>query len=102
MKEDSEFWKFTLYIAGETSKSKAAQVNLKKYCEEYLRGRYTIEIIDLFKLPQLAEADQILAIPTLIRKFPAPARKIIGDLSNTEKVLQYLDFRTFKEKANDE
>lgn len=93
MKADIELWKFTLYIAGETSKSTAALANLKKYSEEYLAGRYVIEVIDLFKEPHLAEADQILAIPTLIRKAPAPTRRIIGDLSNTEKVLQYMDFK---------
>jgi circadian clock protein KaiB len=93
MKAEKEFWNFTLYVAGETSKSKAAMVNLEKYCQEYLAGRYKIEVIDLFKQPHMAETDQILAIPTLIRKSPAPTRKIIGDLSNTEKVLQCLDLK---------
>lgn len=96
MSADAEFWKFTLYVAGETSKSTAAMANLKRYCEEYLAGHYTIEVIDLFKEPHLAETDQILAIPTLIRKAPEPTRKIIGDLSNTEKVLHHLDFKLFK------
>jgi circadian clock protein KaiB len=102
MRSDIASWKFTLYVAGETSKSKAALNNLKKYCEQYIGGRYTIEVIDLFKEPHRAETDQILAIPTLIRKQPGPIRKIIGDLSNSEKVLQYLDFITFKEKTNNE
>jgi circadian clock protein KaiB len=93
MRADKECWHFTLYVAGVTSKSKAAMINLEKYCEEYLAGRYKIEVIDLFKEPHMAEADQILAIPTLIRKSPAPTRKIIGDLSNTEKVLQCLDLK---------
>jgi circadian clock protein KaiB len=80
-----------LYVAGQTPKSLTAFVNLKKICEEHLAGRYQIEVIDLLENPQLARGDQILAIPTLVRKLPAPVRKIIGDLSNTERVLIGLD-----------
>lgn len=80
-------WELRLYIAGQTSKSNTALRNLKKYCEAHLKGQYSIEIIDLLKTPQLAEGDQIFAIPTLVRKVPEPIRKIIGDLSNEEKVL---------------
>lgn len=88
-----EFWELRLYIAGHTSKSATALNNLKKYCKEHLEGRYKIEVIDLLENPQLAEGDQILAIPTLVRKVPEPIRKIIGDLSNEEKVLVGLDIR---------
>ena len=80
-------WELKLYIAGETQKSVTALKNLKKYCDEYLEGKYRIEVIDLLKKPQLAEGDQIFAVPTLVRKVPVPLRKIIGDLSNEEKVL---------------
>ena len=80
-----------LYVAGQTAKSLTAFANLKKICEEHLSGRYTIEVIDLIENPQLASGDQILAIPTLVRKLPEPVRKIIGDLSNTERVLIGLD-----------
>jgi circadian clock protein KaiB len=80
-------WELKLYVAGKTPKSVTALANLKKYCEEYLKGQYKIEVIDLLEKPQLAEGDQILAIPTLVRKVPEPIRKIIGDLSNEEKVL---------------
>ena len=76
-----------LYVAGQTPKSIAAFANLKKICEEHLQGRYQIQVIDLLENPQLARNDQILAIPTLVRKLPQPIRKIIGDLSNTERVL---------------
>ncbi len=76
-----------LYIAGNTPKSNTALNNLKKYCERYLKDRYTIKIIDLLLQPQLAEGDQIFAIPTLVKKVPKPIRKIIGDLSNEQKVL---------------
>jgi circadian clock protein KaiB len=82
-----------LYVAGQTPKSLQAFANLKKICEEHLKGRYQIEIIDLIENPQLAKGDQILAIPTLVRKIPEPLRKIIGDLSNTERVLVGLDLR---------
>ncbi len=91
LKED--FWELRLYVAGQTPKSVTALVNLKKYCEQYLNGRYKIEVIDLIKNPQLAEGDQIFAIPTLVRKVPEPIRKIIGDLSNQEKVLVGLDIK---------
>jgi len=82
-----------LYVAGQTRKSLTAFANLKKICEEHLRGRYRIEVIDLRENPQLAKGDQILAIPTLVRQLPPPLKKIIGDLSNTEKVLVGLDLR---------
>ncbi len=80
-------WELKLYVAGKTPKSQIALRNLKKYCEEHLKGKYKIEIIDLLKKPQLAEGDQIFAVPTLVKKVPEPMRKIIGDLSNEEKVL---------------
>jgi circadian clock protein KaiB len=82
-----------LYVAGQTRKSLTAFANLKKICEEHLQGRYRIEIIDLREHPQLAKGDQILAIPTLVRQLPPPLKKIIGDLSNTERVLVGLDLR---------
>lgn len=88
-----ERWELRLYIACQTPKSILALKNITKYCEEYLSGQYSIEIIDLLKSPQLAEGDQIFAIPTLVRKFPEPLRKIIGDLSNEEKVLVGLNIR---------
>ncbi len=91
--EDHEIYELRLYVAGQTQKSVAAFANLKKICEEHLAGRYRIEIIDLLENPQLAKGDQILAIPTLVRKLPEPIKKIIGDLSNTEKVLVGLDLR---------
>jgi circadian clock protein KaiB len=87
MENSDKTWELRLYIAGKTPKSVAALSNLKKYCEEHLQGRYKIEIIDLLLQPQLAEGDQIFAVPTLVRKVPVPIRKIIGDLSNEEKVL---------------
>ena len=86
-------WELRLYIAGQTPKSVLALTNITKYCKEYLEGRYSIEVIDLLKNPQLAEGDQIFAIPTLVRKVPEPLRKIIGDLSNEEKVLVGLNIR---------
>ena len=89
----SDIWELRLYVAGQTPKSITAFANLKKICEEHLKGKYTIEVIDLCKNPQLAAGDQILAIPTLVRKLPQPIRKIIGDLSNTERVLVGLDIR---------
>ncbi len=89
----SEVWDLKLYVAGQTPKSLTAFANLKKICEEHLRGKYRIEVVDLLKNPQLARGDQILAIPTLVRKLPVPIRKIIGDLSNTERVLVGLDLR---------
>lgn len=89
-------WELRLYIAGNTAKSATALSNLKKYCEEHLKGQYKIEVIDLLLNPQLAAGDQILAIPTLVRKVPVPIRKIIGDLSNEEKVLVGLNIRPVK------
>jgi circadian clock protein KaiB len=80
-----------LYVAGQTPKSLLAFANLKKICEEYLKGQYTIDVVDLLENPTLARGDQILAVPTLVRKLPEPVRKIIGDLSNTERVLIGLD-----------
>lgn len=85
--EDGEFWDLRLYVAGQTPRSVAALANLKKFCEENLAGKYRIEVIDLVQNPKLARTDQILAIPTLVRRLPAPMRKIIGDLSDNEKVL---------------
>lgn len=89
----TEKWELRLYVAGQTPKSIRAFGNLKKFCEEHVPGKYTIEIIDLLKNPRLARGDQIVAIPTLVRKVPQPIRKIIGDLSNTERVLVGLDIR---------
>ena len=91
--EDAETWELRLYIAGQTPKSVLALANLRQYCEEHLIGRYKLEVIDLLLNPQLAEGDQILAVPTLVRKVPVPIRKIIGDLSNAERVLVGLDIR---------
>ncbi|SRR5579883_1261605 len=88
-----ENWELRLYVAGQTPKSLKAFANLKKICEENLEGKYQIEVIDLLENPQLAKGDQILAIPTLVRKLPEPVKQIIGDLSNTEKVLVGLDLR---------
>ena len=88
---DPEFGELRLYVAGQTPKSITAFANLKKLCEEYLEGKYRIEVIDLLKNPTLAQGDQILAVPTLVRKLPEPVRKLIGDLSNTERVLVGLD-----------
>ena len=82
-----------LYIAGQTPRSIAAFANLKKICEEHLAGRYRIEVIDLVQNPQLAAGDQILAVPTLVRRLPEPVRRIIGDLSNADRVLVGLDVR---------
>jgi circadian clock protein KaiB len=86
-------WELRLYVAGQTPKSLAAFSNLKEICESYLKGRYRIEVIDLVERPLLARGDQIVAIPTLVRKLPVPVRKIIGDLSDTERVLVGLDLR---------
>jgi circadian clock protein KaiB len=90
---DSDKWELRLYTAGQTPKSLAAIRNLKKVCEEHLAGRYEIEIVDLLKNPRLAKDDQIVAIPTLVRKLPDPVRKIIGDLSDTERALVGLQLR---------
>jgi circadian clock protein KaiB len=86
-------YQLRLYVAGETAKSVLALGNLRQICEEHLHGRYEIEVIDLMNNPQLAQGDQILALPTLVRRLPEPIKKIIGDLSNTERVLVGLDLR---------
>lgn len=88
-----ELYELRLYVAGKTLKSITALNNLKKYCEEHLKDQYVIEVIDLLENPQLAEGDQIFAVPTLVKKVPEPVRKIIGDLSNEEKVLVGLNIR---------
>lgn len=88
-----EKWTLRLYVAGQSPRSSAAFDNLKRLCEEQLRGRYRIEVVDLLKNPRLAKDDQILAIPTVVRRLPPPVRRIIGDLSNTERVLVGLDLR---------
>ena len=88
-----DFWELRLYVAGSTAKSVAALANLRKVCEEYLAGKYRIEIVDLLENPRLARGDQIVAIPTLVRKLPEPIRKIIGDLSNTDRLLVGLHLR---------
>lgn len=93
-----QMWELRLYIAGQTPKSVLAIKNINKYCKEHLSGKYSIEVIDLLKNPQLAEGDQIFAIPTLVRKVPEPIRKIIGDLSNEERVLVGLNFRAMPAK----
>ena len=93
MSEIQDTYELRLYIAGNTPKSSLALSNLKKYCEQHLKGKYAIEVIDLLVQPQLAEGDQILAVPTLVKKVPEPIRKIIGDLSNEEKVLVGLNIR---------
>jgi circadian clock protein KaiB len=94
-----ETWELRLYVAGQTSKSVTAFANLKKICEQHITGKYHIEVIDLLKNPALAKGDQILAMPTLVRKLPTPIRKILGDLSNTERVLVGLDLRQRGEHA---
>src|SRR5579859_7994985 len=88
-----EVWELRLYVAGQTPRSITAFANLKKICEEHLAGRYNIEVVDLLKHPQLAAGDQILAIPTLVRKLPQPLRKIVGDLRDTERALVGLQLR---------
>jgi circadian clock protein KaiB len=95
----AELWQLRLYVAAQTPKSLTALSNLKKICENHLRGRYRIEVIDLVEQPQLSRGDQILAIPTLVRKLPQPVRKIIGDLSDTERVLVGLDLRAAPSRA---
>jgi len=97
----AEVWELRLYVAGQTPKSLTAFANLKLLCEERLQGRYVIEVIDLLKHPQLAADDQILAVPTLVRKLPQPIRKIIGDLSNIERVLVGLDIQPRVLEAHD-
>lgn len=90
----SDTWNLRLYVAGTTPKSLAAIANLRKFCEEHLPGRYTIEVVDLLENPKLARKDQIVAIPTLVRKLPTPMRKIIGDLSDRQKVLVGFDLQS--------
>jgi circadian clock protein KaiB len=97
---DASEYRLRLYVAGQTPKSMLALKNLKIYCEKHLEGKYTIEVIDLLQNPQLAAGDQIIAIPTLVRKVPQPIRKIIGDLSNEEKVLVGLDL--LERKSNNQ
>ena len=92
-KTDKQVWQLRLYVAGQTPKCLTALANLKQICEEHLPGQYELEIIDMLENPRLAREDQILAIPTLVRKLPTPLRKIIGDLSNRERVLVGLDVR---------
>ncbi len=92
-KTGGDKWLLRLYVAGQTPKAITAYANLKKICEEYMDGSYEIEVIDLLVNPTLAKDDQILALPTLVRKLPEPVKKIIGDLSNTERVLVGLDIR---------
>jgi circadian clock protein KaiB len=89
----SAFYRLRLYIAGQTPNSIAAIANLKKICEDQLRGQYRIEVVDLLKKPQLAKGDQIIAIPTLVRRLPPPVKKIIGNLSRTESVIVGLDLK---------
>ena len=91
--QDEERWELRLYVAGQSAKSIAAFANLRALCERYLPGKYDIEVVDLLEKPQLARGDQIVAIPTLVRKLPEPIRKIVGDLSNTEKTLVGLQLR---------
>ncbi len=91
--EAAEVWDLRLYVAGQTQRALTAFANLKRICEEHLQGKYRIEVIDLLENPRLAAGDQIVAVPTLVRKLPVPVRKIIGDLSNTGKVLVGLDLR---------
>ena len=93
VRRPEKLWELRLYVAGQTPRSLAAFSNLKQICESHLSGRYRIDVIDLLAQPQLSKGDQILAIPTLVRKLPQPVRKIIGDLSDTERVLVGLDLR---------
>jgi circadian clock protein KaiB len=90
---EADAWELRLYVAGESPRSLLAFANLKRMCEEYVPGRYRIEVIDLLKHPQLAAGDQIVAIPTLVRKLPEPLRRIVGDLRNTERTLVGLQLR---------
>ena len=95
-KPDPDLWELRLYVAGKTAKSVAAFENLTRICEEHLPGTYKIEVVDLLVHPQLARGDQIVAIPTLVRKLPEPIRKVIGDLSNIERTLVGLQLRPAK------
>lgn len=94
--EDNDVWNLRLYVAGQTPKSIEAFANLKEICETHLKGKYRIEVIDLVENPELAKNDQILAIPTLVRKLPEPMKKIIGTLANEEKVLVGLEIKSEK------
>ncbi len=96
METKEQIWELRLYVAGQTLKSVTALNNLKRLCEEHLKGKYVIEVIDLLLQPQLAAGDQIFAVPTLVKKVPEPIRNIIGDLSNEEKVLVGLNIRPVK------
>ncbi len=96
IKGKADSWNLRLYVAGQSPKSLTAFSNLKRICEEHLKGKYDIEVIDLLKNPQLAKGDEIIAIPTLVRKLPEPIRKIIGDLSNEENVLVGLQLKPRK------
>lgn len=96
MMDNSPTFQLRLYVAGQTAKSVAALANLKRICETHLAGQYRIEIIDLMQTPQLADGDQIFAVPTLVRRLPEPIKKIIGDLSNEERVLVGLDVQPLK------
>jgi circadian clock protein KaiB len=96
---DPDVWELRLYVAGKTARSVAAFENLTRLCEEHLAGKYRIEVVDLLRHPQLAKGDQIVAIPTLVRKLPQPIRKVIGDLSNVERTLVGLQLRPAKTHA---
>ena len=96
----AEIWRLRLYVAGQTPKSLAAFANLTRICETHLKGRYRIEVIDLVERPNLSKGDQILAIPTLVRRLPQPMRKIIGDLSDTENVLVGLDLNRTSDNSH--
>jgi len=95
--DDADTWRLRLYVAGQSPKCVAAVRNLNRFCEQHLAGRYTVEVIDLLENPQLARDDQILAIPTLVRKIPQPLRKIVGDLSDGERMLVGFDLRSGRE-----
>jgi len=97
--EEKEFYRLRLYVAGRTSRSQAALENLRAICDSHLKGQYKIEVVDLLVNPQLAKGDQILAVPTLVRLLPPPVKKIIGDLSNIERVLVGLDMSPLPGKA---
>ena len=96
MSADADKWNLRLYTAGQSPKSLAALANLKRVCDEHLAGRYSIEVVDLLKNPRLAKDDQIVAIPTLVRKLPEPLRRIVGDLSDTERTLVGLQLKARK------
>jgi circadian clock protein KaiB len=100
LKENSELvWHLRLYVAGQNPKSITAFSNLKRLCEEYLKGRYKIEVVDLFKHPERAKGDQIVALPTLIRKLPEPIKRIVGDLSNSDRVIVDMNLRAWSQEA---